>query len=316
MFRNYGTTTMANGWWMRILNGATFVNMPGGTVQGVGKPNHEASGLTNVGNVSPGLPHGTLTIGNTFNQSSTGVLTVEIGSLSQYDVLLVEGTADLDGILDVRLLGGYVPNVGDSFRVLTFASRSGDFSAFTGLDIGGGIAFEPVYDGTGLNLVVVTLPVADLSVTKSDERDPAPVGVELTYTLVISNAGPDAAEDVVLTDTLPAEFAFVSATSTQGACGEAGGIVTCNLGTVTTSTSSTVEIIVNPGARGIFENSATVSASSFDPVAANDTATEQTEIRLPSQIPSLTLWAAIALSWAFVVLAFVRRRKRGLGVRG
>ena len=64
----------------------------------------------------------------------------------------------------------------------------------------------------------LTTPVqtrADLAVTKSDDPDPVIVGTLLTYTLVVTNNGPSVARNVAVTDTLPPEVAFVSATPAQ-----------------------------------------------------------------------------------------------------
>ena len=44
---------------------------------------------------------------------------------------------------------------------------------------------------------------SDLSVTKTANPDPALVDTNLTYTVVVTNGGPNAAGDVTLTDTLP-----------------------------------------------------------------------------------------------------------------
>ena len=55
--------------------------------------------------------------------------------------------------------------------------------------------------------VTVTAPptaTADVSVSKTDSPDPVLVGGNLTYTLAIHNAGPDAAVGVVVSDSLPA----------------------------------------------------------------------------------------------------------------
>ena len=38
----------------------------------------------------------------------------------------------LDGTLDISLIGGFDPNIGDSFQVMTFGSRSGNFVTVNG----------------------------------------------------------------------------------------------------------------------------------------------------------------------------------------
>ena len=52
---------------------------------------------------------------------------------------------------------------------------------------------------------------ADLGVVKSDDPDPVSPGALLTYTLNVTNYGPGLAENVLVTDTLPAEVQYVGA---------------------------------------------------------------------------------------------------------
>jgi uncharacterized repeat protein (TIGR01451 family) len=59
---------------------------------------------------------------------------------------------------------------------------------------------------------------ADLSITKTDSPDPAIVGNNLTYSIAVHNFGPDPATSVMVTDTLPGNVSFVSATPSQGSC--------------------------------------------------------------------------------------------------
>lgn len=47
---------------------------------------------------------------------------------SDYDQLLASGTVTLDGVLLVSLIGGYTPNVGDSFTLIRAASILGSYS--------------------------------------------------------------------------------------------------------------------------------------------------------------------------------------------
>ncbi|MGH9173683.1 MAG: FG-GAP-like repeat-containing protein, partial [Vicinamibacterales bacterium] len=56
---------------------------------------------------------------------------------------------------------------------------------------------------------------ANLSIAKSDSPDPVIVGSTLTYNLAVTNAGPDEAADVTVTDVLPASVTFGSASASQ-----------------------------------------------------------------------------------------------------
>jgi hypothetical protein len=103
---------------------AGLVMVNGGTVGGNGRINGR---LTNsAGIVSPGTSVGTLTVEGNFLQNAAGTLNIELGgtAVGQYDQLRVIGGlngAILDGTLDVSLVNGFVPTVGNTFDVITAA---------------------------------------------------------------------------------------------------------------------------------------------------------------------------------------------------
>jgi uncharacterized repeat protein (TIGR01451 family) len=100
---------------------------------------------------------------------------------------------------------------------------------------------------------------ADLSLTKTVD-DPTPtVGDTVAFTLTLSNAGPDAATGVTVTDLLPAGLSFVSATPSQGTYAEATGI--WSVGTVTSTTAPTLVIRARVATTGTLANYAQVSAA-------------------------------------------------------
>ncbi|MCK4342739.1 MAG: PKD domain-containing protein [Phycisphaerae bacterium] len=87
------------------------------------------------GTAAPGGSTGILTLVGGFTQSALGVLSIEIGGTtpgSEYDILDVTGTASLDGQLDVELINGFVPEVGQQFTILTAGSVTGEFLTVTG----------------------------------------------------------------------------------------------------------------------------------------------------------------------------------------
>ena len=119
--------------------------------------------------------------------------------------------------------------------------------------------------------------------TKADSPDPVNVGENVTYIIAVANHGPEST-DVTLTDTLPPEVTFVSATPSQGnPCVEAGGTVTCELGNLAGGTgSATVTIVVNvpitTPAGTVLRNTAQVSGTRPDPDLSNNTSIEETTV--------------------------------------
>src|SRR5688572_5837852 len=121
---------------------------------------------------------------------------------------------------------------------------------------------------------------ANLRITKTDSPDPVTVGQTLTYTINVSNLGPDAATGTTVTDRLPANVDFVSAQSTNGTCTRNGRTVTCQVGNLAGSGSeATITIRIKPRRAGTITNTAEVESVENDPVTANNTATATTTVQ-------------------------------------
>ena len=119
---------------------------------------------------------------------------------------------------------------------------------------------------------------ADLSIAKQDSADPVQVGAELTYSITVANAGPDAANGVKVTDKLPNSVDLLAAAASQGACDAKGRNVTCELGAVANAGTAVVTIRVKPTKDGTIENTATVSSTDTDSYKPNDSDTEVTTV--------------------------------------
>ena len=134
----------------------------------------------------------------------------------------------------------------------------------------------------------ITALQADLVITKVDSPDPVIAGSSLTYTITVTNLGPDVATNVLITDTPPAYKNIVPTTS-QGTCTVNVGTVICNLGTIGVNAQATVVLqgIADSGARGSLVNTVTVSASETDPNPANNTASATTTVNAQADL-SLT----------------------------
>jgi uncharacterized repeat protein (TIGR01451 family) len=120
----------------------------------------------------------------------------------------------------------------------------------------------------------VLTPRADLAIDATDAPDPVAQGGALTYTLSVTNLGPSTSPGMTVTDALPAEVAFASASG----CAHAGGTVTCVLGSLAPSASASVaiQVMVGPAATGSITNTGEVTGAAVDPVAGNDSDTDAT----------------------------------------
>ena len=119
---------------------------------------------------------------------------------------------------------------------------------------------------------------ADIAITVVDASDTVLVGDLITYTLTISNAGPDSAQNIILTDNLPLGVSFLSAVPTQGSCYQAGGVVSCNLGNLPNEGNAQVKLTVNGDVPGLVTNSMDITADTPDPDLLNNTTNIQTTI--------------------------------------
>lgn len=118
---------------------------------------------------------------------------------------------------------------------------------------------------------------ADMSIAISDSPDPIVAGNVLTYSITLTNNGPDGATNVSVTDALPSNVQFVSADSTQGSC-TGSTTVTCDLGGVANGATAGVTIRVRPASAGSVSNTASVTATEADPTASNNTVTSSTTV--------------------------------------
>jgi uncharacterized repeat protein (TIGR01451 family) len=134
-------------------------------------------------------------------------------------------------------------------------------------------------------------PTADLSVTKTDSPDPVTTGNDLTYTVTVTNNGPDPATSVIVTDNLPAETTFVSCSSTGGGvCGGSDNNRTVTFALLPSGASETITFVANVNcsvADGtVISNTATVSSSTPDPDPNNNSSTATTTASNPP--PTIT----------------------------
>ena len=138
---------------------------------------------------------------------------------------------------------------------------------------------DPVPANNGATDTDTLTPQADLSLAKSDSPDPVAPGGVLTYTIAVTNLGPSTSPGMTVTDTLPAQVTFVSATA---GCVNVAGTVTCTVGSLAPAAlaSVTIQATVSPAATTSLSNTATVTGGAADPAPANNADTEPTALLL------------------------------------
>jgi uncharacterized repeat protein (TIGR01451 family) len=191
------------------------------------------------------------------------------------------------------------------------ASGSGSIASNIDLAVGGSATFtisatvSPAVTSTLANTVTITAPAAvtdpvpgnntatdtdtlnpqaDLSITKTDGRSAAQPGDPISYTIVVTNAGPSAVSAAPVSDTLPAGLASASwacvpsagATCAASGTGNINTVVDLAVGATATFTVTTSVTAIT----GVVINTAQIAAPAgvSDPATANNIATDTTSI--------------------------------------
>jgi uncharacterized repeat protein (TIGR01451 family) len=131
----------------------------------------------------------------------------------------------------------------------------------------------PAGDGF-VESITITVPAPDLSLAKSGPATTTE-GNNLTYNLVATNNGPTTATGVTVSDPVPANSTFVSASA---GCALSAGVVTCSAGTLASGASQSFAVTVQAGSGGSIVNSATVGGDQSDPNSGNNSSTVTTSV--------------------------------------
>ena len=126
-----------------LTTGGGTIDVQEGTVSGGGTIGGDLS--NDGGTLSPGNNAGIMTIEGDYVQSAAGALLLEIAGTvpgTEYDSLIVDGQASLDGALGVALLGGHQPAAGDSFGLLEITSLAGEFYQIDLPDLSTGLIWD------------------------------------------------------------------------------------------------------------------------------------------------------------------------------
>jgi uncharacterized repeat protein (TIGR01451 family) len=152
---------------------------------------------------------------------------------------------------------------------------------------GSGIDPTPDNDSDD-DTATVYVPRADLALDKAHNGNFI-VGENGVYTLTVTNNGPDLAEDLVVTDTLPVGLTFVSAEGTT--CSATGQVVTCLHPELLPGATLVIRltVLVDSGAYPDVTNHARVDSSTQDPTPGNNDDSDLTQVTLPPSEADLSI---------------------------
>lgn len=135
-------------------------------------------------------------------------------------------------------------------------------------------------------------PGSDLSLTMSAAPNPVLVNSNLVYTLNVSNAGPSGADGVVVSQSLPLGFGFVTTSNYPVQATVNGTNLVLSFGSMPVYGTALVSVVTIPTIPGPATSVATVGSIDPDPNPNNNTVSTTTLVDLPSADLSVSMTAA------------------------
>jgi len=129
------------------------------------------------------------------------------------------------------------------------------------------------------NEVSYNVPAAaDLAITITANPPVLNVGSNVTYTIAVTNAGPDSASSVTVTHTCPPGEIFVGATTSQGTTAHTNGLLTFSLGPIPGGAQVALTVVATAISPGTLINTASVSTTTSEFTLSNNFASASVSI--------------------------------------
>lgn len=129
------------------------------------------------------------------------------------------------------------------------------------------------------NCMEVVSTGVDLRISKTDNIDTTIILDTLCYSMIVTNYGPEIANNVIVLDSLPMQISYISDTISQGTSALIDNAFTCNIGDLTPGATASIKIVALADSLGEIVNWAKVSTTSPEMFLLNNTGIDTTVSR-------------------------------------
>lgn len=259
-----------------VLTFSNPLNINGGSIEGNGTINVAVtnSGLLNPRYVS-NTEFGRLTINGNYTETNNASINIQLGGNTaavNFDQIDINGTANFDGTLNVSLLNGFTPTLGNTFDVLTYdALNSLSNLDFTGLDINSTLQFLPQWSSNKLTLKVVDKSAPILAIAPTNVVEAESHSGTKPFTFTVTRSGNTTGTNTVNwtvagTGSNPANATDFGGTLPSGtltfAANETSKVITVNVnGDIIQESNETFTVTLSNASNGANMATATATAT-------------------------------------------------------
>jgi len=248
----------------------------GGNIEGNGNIN---ATITNSGLLNPryvsNTEFGRLTINGNYTETNNASINIQLGGNTaavNFDQIDINGTANFDGTLNVSLLNGFTPTLGNTFDVLTYdALNSLSNLDFTGLDINSTLQFLPQWSSNKLTLKVVDKSAPILAIAPTNVVEAESHSGTKPFTFTVTRSGNTTGTNTVNwtvagTGSNPANVTDFGGTLPSGtltfAANETSKVITVNVnGDIIQESNETFTVTLSNASNGANMTTATATAT-------------------------------------------------------